>query len=174
MEKKVTSPVVKGLILSLILIVLSILFFVTGLDQATWAKWASGIVMVAGVIWSCTSFGQQMDNRVTFGKVFGHGFIVSLIVTAFTVVFTIIMISVFPEVKEKALEVARTDMEKSGKLTDSQIDDQIEMVKRSFSIIAIIGILIIDLFIGVIASLIGAAVTKKAPVTPFDGTVNQA
>jgi len=174
MEKKVTSYLTKGLIISLILIILSILFFVTGVDQATWSKWLSVLVLVGGVIWACLSYGRQMDNRVSFGNVFGHGFKVAAVITVLSLVFTIIFLTVFPEIKEKALEVARTDMEKTGKLTDEQIDDQIAMVRRLFFVFAIVGVVVIDLFCGAIAALIGAAIAKKEPTTPFDSTLNQA
>ncbi len=168
MEKKVTSHITKGLIISLILIVLSLISYFTDSQQASWSQWSQNIILFGGIIWACISFGNQMNNQVTFGNVFAHGFKVSAVITCISILFTIIFLLAFPEVKEKSLELARTEMEKAGNMGDEQIEQAIGMASRLFYVFAIGGIVFLYLIIGVIASLIGAAVTKKQPKTPFE------
>ena len=59
-------------------------------------------------------------------------------------------------------------MEKNPNLTESQIDQGIAMTNKFFFVFAIAAILFGYLIIGLIASLIGAGVTKKTPKPTFD------
>ena len=168
MEKKVMSSSAKGLLIALILIVLSLIIQFTGSEQTIWGRWLGAIILVAGVIWACISYGQQMDGNVTFGNVFGHGFKTTAVVTVICVLFTAAILLLMPEIKEKAIEAARVEMEKNPNLTESQIDQGIAMTNKFFFVFAIAAILFGYLIIGLIASLIGAGVTKKTPKPTFD------
>lgn len=167
-EQKPISPVMKGVIISLLLIVLSLIAYFTGQDTATWNRWLSNIILFGGILWACISYGKQLNNNVTFGNVFTHGFKVSSIVTLFLILFTVIFFLVFPEIKEKALDVARTEMEKSGNMPEEQIDQAIAMTRKFFYVFTIGGLMFFYMIIGTIASLIGAAITKKDPRPPFE------
>ena len=172
MEKKVTSHIVKGLVISLVILVVTLTAHFTDQSQETWAKWIPNILLFAGIIWACINYGNQMNNNVTFGNVFAHGFKVSAVVTVFTIIFSIVFILLMPEVKEKAFETAREQMEKGGQMSDSQIDQAIAMTQRLFYVFLIGGIILMYLIIGCIASLIGAALAKKEPRTPFETNSN--
>ncbi|PWT77278.1 MAG: hypothetical protein C5B59_04470 [Bacteroidetes bacterium] len=166
MEKKVTSHITKGLIISLILFVLDIIAGFAGLKYANWYKWVPAIIMFALLIWVCASYASQMNNNVTFGSVFGHGFKTSAVIACLTVIFTLLSIFViFPETKDIALDQARKQMEAKGQLSEDQIDKSIDITKRLFVPLAIIGIIVFTLLEGVVASLIGAAIVKKNPPT---------
>jgi hypothetical protein len=173
MEKRPMSHFTKGLIISLILIVLSIISYILEQDQASWRTWAMNIILLGGIIWACITYGRQKDHNVTFGEVFGHGFKVTGIITLITILFTIIFVLVFPEIKEKSIDMARQEMEKNPQVTDAQLEQALDLTRRMFYIFLIGGIVFLYLVIGAIASLIGAAVTKKNPVSPFEKTYNQ-
>jgi hypothetical protein len=79
--------------------------------------------------------------------------------------------ALFPEFKEKAMEEARKGMENKN-LSDEQIDKAFEFTRRFFTVLLIGGTLVYYLFIGAIAALIGAAITKKNPNT-FQHDINQ-
>lgn len=167
-DQKPISPVMKGIVISLLMMVLSIIAYFTGQESASWSRWLGNIILFAGILWACISYGKQLNNNVTFGNVFSHGFKVSAIVTIFLIVFSIIFFLLFPEIKEKALDAARTEMEKGGKVSEEQIEQAIS-VSRKFFYVFTIGILMFAyMIIGTIASLIGAAVTKKDPRPPFE------
>ena len=78
------------------------------------------------------------------------------------------MTVLFPEMKDKTLEMARQRMEERGNLSDSQIEQGVEFTKKFFIPFAIGGTLLGTLIFGTVASLIGAAVAKKKPVNPLD------
>lgn len=168
MEKKITSHLQKGLIISLIMIALSIAFYLLGLQTAKWTQYLVFAIFIGGVIWSCYLFSKEMDGNITFGNVFGHGFKTTAVITCLMIVFVLLMAFIFPDMKEKALEQARIEMEKSPEITDEQIETGIEFIRKSYMAFAIGGTLLGYLFFGLIASLIGAGVAKKNPQpSPF-------
>jgi len=168
-EKKVMTHVQKGLLVSLILIVLGIVAHFAGIENEGWYRWLPSIILLAAIIWACVFYSTQMNNQATFGNLFLHGFKMSAVITVILILWTILSVTlIFPEIKEKAMETARQQMEDSGKLTDSEIDQRLSFTKKFFMIIVIGAILFGTLIVGAIGSLIGAAVAKKKPVNPLD------
>jgi hypothetical protein len=97
MEKKVTSPAIKGIIISLVLIVFSLIIQVLNLSQNKAVGGLQFLLLLAGLIWSCTYYAKQMNANVTFGNVFSHGFKTAAAVTAIMVVYTILSVKlIFP------------------------------------------------------------------------------
>ena len=169
MEKKVVNHITKGIIIALILIVVDIIAGFTNFRYATWYKWVGVVLLVGGVIWACISYGSQMQHNVSFGSVFGHGFKASVVVTCIMVVFSVISLKfIFPETKDLMLDQMRKQMAEQGKMTEEMIDQTVEFMKKGFMTIIILSVIIYLLIAGVVSALIGAAVTKKNPVTPFD------
>jgi len=171
-EKKMMTPMTKGLILGMITVGLSLLLqtFIPDLKEQQKYSWASLFIIFAGIIWACWSYAKDMNGNVTFGNVFAHGFKTTAVLTSISIIFTIITLTViFPDLKEKAMENAREQMMEQDQLNDTQIDQAIEMTSKFFIAFAIGGVLISYLLIGAIASLIGAGVVKKNPnPTPFE------
>ena len=163
MEKKITSPALKGVIISLILIVFSLIIQFLNLTKNKGFGSIQIIIFLAGIIWSAISFSKQMDGNVTFGGLFAHAFKTAAAVTAIMVVYTIISIKfISPETINIALEEARTGMEGKN-LTDDQIDQGLAFTKKFFIPLTAGGILLSFMIMGVVASIIGAAVSKKNP-----------
>jgi len=168
-EKKVMTHIQKGLLVSLILIVVGIIAHFAGIENEGWYRWLPSIILLAAIIWACVFYSSQMNNQVTFGNLFLHGFKMSAVITVIVILWTVLsMTLIFPETKEKALDMARQNMEDGGKMSDSQIDQAMEATRKFFLVIVIGTILFGTLVVGAIASLIGAAVAKKKPVNPLD------
>jgi hypothetical protein len=77
------------------------------------------------------------------------------------------MTVLFPEMVDKGMQIARQKMEASGKLSDSQIDQQISFYKDHALLLTLASVIIFMAIVGLIGALIGAAVAKKKPQTPF-------
>jgi len=168
MENKVTTTVVKGLMLALVLVVLDLIAGFAHFKFATWFRWIPTLVFCGGIIWSCITYANQNNGNVTFGNVFADGFKTTAVATCITVIYTILSILViFPETKDVAMDEARKQMEAKGNMPQETIDQAIEMTKKFFVPFAIGGALIGSIIVGAIASLIGAAIAKKNPQTPF-------
>jgi len=163
MEQKITTSSTKGLVISLILIVLALVIYFLDLNTTRGVEYISFAVLVAGVIWSINNYGNQIDHNATFGNYFSHGFKIAALVTAIMIIFAVIFLYIFPDVKEKGMEAARKSMEARGNLSQEQINQSMEFTKKFFMVFIIAGTLIGYLIFGVIGSLIGAGITKKNP-----------
>ena len=168
MEKKATSPLMAGLLISLILVVLDLIGGFTHLKYETWWGWIGGCVMFIAIILVCISYANQKNNYVTFGNVFGYGFKVSAVIAVIILVYSYLSVYlIFPETRDIVLDTTRKQMEARGNLSEDQIDQAMEMTKKFFGIGPIFGG-IATLIIGTIGSLLGGAFAKKKQVTPFD------
>ncbi len=166
----VTTPLTKGIAISLILIVLGLVtyFLDLGTSGTQTLQWVGYLVFIVAIIWSVNIYGKQIDYNAGFGNYFSHGFKISALVTLIMIVFTVIFIYLFPDIKEKGIEAARKGMAEKN-MTQEQIDQAIGFTQKFFMVFVIGGALVFYLFFGAIASLIGAGITKKNPVQFTDG-----
>jgi hypothetical protein len=169
MKKKSSDYLAKGLMLALVLIVVDLIGGFAHLRFESWFKWLSTIISAVAIIVFCIQFGKQQTDAVTFGKVFGYGFRISLVVSAIMVIYSLLSFYViFPELVDQILTKTRTDLQAAGKLTDDQIDTSISMTKKFLQPVPLaIFVFLASLFFDTIASLLGAACTKKTDPDVF-------
>lgn len=168
-DKKVMTHITKGLVIALAIIVINLVGYFTALAYENWFSWLGNAILIGGIIWGCVQYSNQKNNMVTFGNVFGHGFKISVVVALIVIVYTAIAVTlIFPEMKDKAIDIAREKMEEKNNLSSSQIEQGIEMTRKFFLAFVVGAILIGYLFFGAIAALIGAAIAKKRPVNPLE------
>jgi Protein of unknown function (DUF4199) len=170
MEKKVTTHITKGILIALILFVVDLIGGFTHLKYtAPSYGWVSTILLLIAIIWATSNYGNQLNNNVTFGNLFAFGFKTSAVVACITLIFALLSIFlIFPDSKDLYLEQARKRMEEKGNIPDETINQALEMTKKMFLPFAIAGVILGTLIVGAIGALIGAAITKKKPQTPFD------
>ena len=164
-EKKITTPAIKALIISLVLIVLSVA--VITMNQMGNNAWnlASFAVYMLGIIWACISFSKQMDANVTFGNVFSHGFKTSAGVAALLALWIFVSMKfIFPDAMDSIAEIQRAAMEKQG-LSENDIDNAMERAKGFTMPLMVVGSVFMYLVVGAISALIGASIAKKNPNT---------
>ena len=167
-QTKPVSHVVAGLIIAAAVIVLSIVMNFAGSSAQTSAGWLNYIVIIGGLIYFVNRHGKETNYTATFGNLFSFGFKATAVYTILFIVFLIIFNLLFPEFKEKAMQMAQERLESQGKLSEEQIDQALTMTKKYFWIFAIGGTMLSFIVIGAIGSLLGAAVTKKRPNNPFE------
>lgn len=167
-EKKPISHFVAGLIIAAVLIIYTTILNYMGLFQNQSLGWVSYFILIGGLILFINLYGKARNGQVTFGNLFSYGFKTTSIITLIMILYIVIFFMAFPEFKDKIVETAREGMEKQGKMTDDQIDEGLQMFERNFILFTGGGALFMYLLLGAIGSLIGAAVTKKQPRSPFD------
>ena len=167
MEKKPVTHFTAGIIIGAIMIVYSLILNFTGLMANQALGFISYLILFAGIIYFVLQHAKSTDNTATFGNLFSYGFKSTAIATLILLVFQLIFFLVFPEYKEKIMEIARENMVKKGNLNEEQINQGMEMMKRFFWIGIVGGTLFFMLLIGLISSLIGAGIAKKSPNAPF-------
>ncbi|HUS01157.1 MAG TPA: DUF4199 domain-containing protein [Chitinophagaceae bacterium] len=161
--QKQTSTVTKGLVISLIMIALALAMYFTGMDVNSPLRWVSYCVYIVGVVLSIMQYGKEIDHNATFGNYFAHGFKISAAVTVIMIIYIIVFVFLFPDFKEKAMDEARKAINKRENMSEDQRMQALEMTKNLFMVFLVGATLIYNLIIGAIASLIGAAMTKKNP-----------
>jgi hypothetical protein len=168
MEKKVTTPVLAGLIISLILIAESVITYFTGSYLQDWAKYVGFAILVIGIVWAVINNAKEKSNNVTYGQLFGFGFKVAGVVTCITILYLLLSGVIFPDMKEKIIDVAKQQaMAKQGADPD-QIEKGMEMFENHYTLFIVIVVVFWYLLIGVVVSLIAAAIPKKNPHSPFE------
>lgn len=168
MEEKVMTPAIKGVVLSLVLILFSLVLYFTGQSENKSLGWIQIAIFAFAIIWSCYYYATQMKGNVTFGNVFAHGFKTSAATAAIVLLYTIVFIKfIAPEIIDKSMLQARIKWEEA-KLTAEQISTYEATTRKYFIPFAVGMALLMYMIGGLIFSLIGAAVSKKNPdPTPF-------
>lgn len=169
MEKKSSDYLGRGLMISLILIVVDLMAGFTQIRFETWFRWVPTIIAMIAIIIFCIQFGKRQVEGVTFGQVFGYGFKVSLIVAVLMVIYSLLSFSfIFPELTDQILTKTRIDLQATGKFTDDQIDNQVAITKKFMQPgIRSIFVFLATLLFNTIASLLGAAFAKKTEPDVF-------
>ena len=167
-ENKIVSPQIKGTIIALAIIILSIVGYYSGLGFNKGYQWAVNGVMLVALIFACIHFANQKEGYVTFGKVFLHGFVTTLVITVIVLIYVILAFTVlFPDMREKILEIQMKELEKQD-LDSDKMEQATNMMNKFFWPITIGFTIFGNLIWGCISSLIGAAVAKKNKVNPLD------
>lgn len=165
MNTKKQTHIMYGFITALAMMVFGLVLHVAKLGQNAALQWLPMVLMLIGLILNAQAYSKANDADVTFGQVFGSCFKATAIIALVMAVWSLISVMIFPEIREQALEKAMADMEKRN-MSEEQIDMSINITKKYFNVFAAGGALFGCLFMGAIASLIAAAIAKKAPRQP--------
>ena len=169
MEQKITPPWLIALVTSLVCIVINMIIYVSNQLMNKSLSNITLIVVVGAIIGGCIYYAKQMNGQVTYGNVFAHGFKITAGIAALMSIYTIISVKfIYPEIIEMTIDAARAEMEKKGNLPTDQMDMALGFTRKFFHPFAIAFSLFGTAIIGAIASLIGAGLAKKNPISPFE------
>ncbi|MGN6165657.1 MAG: DUF4199 domain-containing protein [Flavisolibacter sp.] len=167
-QKKPITHITAGLLIAGLIIIYAVITQLLGLTQQKGLGLLQYVIIIGGLIFFVNQYGKANNYTKSFGDLFAFGFKSTAVFTSIYIVFIIIFFLLFPDIKEKSLDMARQQMEESGKLNDADIDKAVEMTRKFFWVGVVGGSLLFFIIIGAIGSLIGAGVTKKRPNNPFD------
>ena len=167
-QKKPITHITAGLLIAALIIIYAIITQFLGLTQQKGLSLLQYVIIIGGLIFFVNQYGKANNYTKSFGDLFAFGFKSTAVFTSIYIIFIIIFFLVFPDIKEKALETARQQMEQNGKLNDADVDRAVEMARKFFWVGVVGGSLLFFIIIGAIGSLIGAGITKKRPNNPFD------
>lgn len=156
-----------GLGIGIAMVIIGLIIYVSGSAFAPGVQYISYIPFLVGIILNAIAFSKVNDGYVTFGKVFGNCFKAAMIVTLVIVLWSVLSMVIFPEMKEKALTMARDEMLKRQKMTDEQVEMALNVTRKYWNTFLIAGALFGTLFWGAVFSLIGALVAKKKGDNPM-------
>jgi hypothetical protein len=169
MENK-SSHIIYGFVTGVIMVVMSLIFYLMGLSFQADKQYISYLLFVplfAGVIMNGIAFSKANEGYVTFANVFGNCFKAVMVVALVMVAWNTLSIFVFPEMKEKGLEMVREQMGKKQEMTDEQLDTMVNLSRKYWNFFMVAGTIFMNLFWGAIASLLAGAIAKKKGARPF-------
>ncbi|AXY74430.1 DUF4199 family protein [Paraflavitalea soli] len=170
MEKKTTSAVTVGFLTGLVLVVLALVVYFTKLYLEKWGQYLGLGIFMAAIIWAVINHGKETNHSAGFGTLFGFGFKTVAVVICIMVIYTALSGYLFPDVKEAIIENSRAEALKQPNVSEADVEQGLQMFAKNYTMFIIMIILFWYLVLGVIASLIGAAVTKKIPQSPFENS----
>lgn len=162
-----------GAITGLIGIVYTLILYYADLMTNKPASIASYVILIAGIYLGTKTYrDQSLGGYISFGKAFGTGVLISLYNAIIGVVFMIILYKVIdPEIITRLMAEQQDKLIESGKISEEQIEQSMEMGKKFFIPFAVLGGLFGGVFIGAIISLVTSAILKKEG-DPFNRDMN--
>ena len=168
METQVTSHIVKGITLSVISIVFSVIVSVFNLYEMQSLTYLNYAIFLVGLIYGAILYSNENKNQVTFGNIFAHGFKTTAVIIVITSLYTVLAVKfLFPESIDISLRISRKGMESNPNIPKESIDQNLNLVRNYFIPLTLGISMVVLAFLGLIASLIGAAVAKKN-TNPFE------
>lgn len=167
-SQKPISHIKAGVLIVVALAIFGIITYFAGIEHTGIISFIPPIMIVAGLIFFITIYGNSNHNQVTFGHLFGYGFKTTSFLTLILILLTVILILFFPEFKEKDFEATRRSMEEKRSFTEDEIVERLTIARKMFWVVTIGRILLFCAIVGAIGSVIGAAITKKKPINPID------
>ncbi|MEO8582715.1 MAG: DUF4199 domain-containing protein [Flavitalea sp.] len=167
MDKKETTPVMAGIVVGLLMVVYTLLLYLTGWYLIQFTQYVGSLIMFVGIVYCIRNHGKEKEYNATFGNLFAFGFKMTAVITCILILYTFLSGFIFPDVKTKIIEMARENALKQPNANESQVELGMEMFAKNYTIFIIMGLLFWNLVVGSITSLIGAAITKKKPKNNF-------
>ena len=168
MEEKVTSHIIKGVVLSVISIVFSTIVYVFNLYEMQSLSLINYAILFCGLIYGCILYSNENKNQVTFGNVFANGFKTTAVIIVITSLYTVLSVKfLFPEIIDISLRISRKGMESNPNIPKDSIELNLNIVRKYFIPLTLGISMAVLAILGLIGSLIGAAVAKKN-TNPFE------
>ena len=154
-----------GAYITVVLIVISLAFYVLDLFGQNWTGYVSYAVLLFGVVLSSYHYRDKyLGGTITYGQSFMTGFLTALFAAIGSGVFTYIFMSLMPpEFIQNMLQQAEDKMfESNPELTDEQIDMAMGMTKKFMNPGMMAGMAFLAYtFFGLIFSLLASIFIKK-------------
>lgn len=154
-----------GLLTGLAFVIISALFVVLKVNPKSATQYIVYIPLFLGLIMNAQAYTKANDGYVTFGNVFGSCFKAALIVALLAVAWGVIADFVFPDMKERIIEQMAEEFEKKD-TPEEQVEMILDSTRKYWLLGVIFGGFIWTLIMGIIGSLIAAAIPKKKGALP--------
>lgn len=164
MEKPSTARIALkwGIITSVVIIIYSVISYMTGLFKNTASSYLSFLFLLGGIILAVKEYKTLSNNFLSFGEGLGVGTLMSAVTGLISSLFSIVyMVMIDTTIMQQLGAMQEEQLEKRG-MTPEEIDQTMEMMSKFSSpgmlfVFAVLGYI----FFGFIWSLIVAAVQKN-------------
>jgi len=159
------SSATSGVVLSIVLILIGVGFYVTGNAFAKSAQWITYAVMVAGVVMAQLSYRKALGGTLTYGQALGMGVLTLFFASIISGIYTYLLYEVIdPSLQEQLRLFSEEQMVKQGQLSEEQMEAALKISSRLQSPLMMSVMTVLSYtFIGLVISLITSIFVKKKP-----------
>ncbi|HSI68604.1 MAG TPA: DUF4199 domain-containing protein [Gillisia sp.] len=154
-----------GFILGIILILISVITYVTGLayEGAQWPMYLYYVAFPVVIIFGIKAYKNQNNNYLSLSEALKVGVLTGVISGILFLIYNLIFNYIIePDFAEQMLDIARDQMAASGNLTDEQIEMSLGWIKwMSNPLLGGAIFIAMSAFFGLIYSLIAGLVMKN-------------
>ncbi|MCD8740153.1 DUF4199 domain-containing protein [Mucilaginibacter roseus] len=154
-------------------VILAYAFDMLNIDQQSPIRYIPIVLLVLFVFLAQKEYKDTLGGYITFGKAFNVGFRFALFAGILGAIFVFLYLKVLnPESFEKGLQQTETAMYDKG-MSDADVDKSISMLRSSGPLLFSFSSAVVSALVGVVVSLIGAAIFKKerSPYEFNDATI---
>ncbi len=167
-EKSVSvwkSTLMPAVYLGIVLILVSVVFYVTGNTFSSWAGYISYPIMIAGVIYGQLAHKRELGGTLTYGQALGSGIVTLIYASVLTSIYSILLYKVIdPSLLEQMRIFIEQKIVQQGKVPEDQIDMAVNItMKIQTPPLSIITYIVGSAIMGLIISLITGIFIKKNP-----------
>ena len=159
------STMISGVYLAVAMILLSVIFYVTGNSFSKTAQYLSYPVIIAGIIWGQISYKKELGGISTYGQTLLAGLLTMVFASVISSIYTYILYTIIdPSLQEQLRIFTEEQMMSRGNISEEQMEVALKMTaKFQTPIMMFIMGIVSGAFVGLIVSLITAIFIKKNP-----------
>lgn len=158
--KKKLSPLIKGLITGIAMIIVASVLYYSNTSTATGLQNVALILFALGIFWTLFDYSRSEEYTGKFGDIFSQGFKCFIIVTLVMVVYIIAFTKTHPEMElEYAKAYREYLMENQPKdRTPAEIEEQVAKAKSNYTTTFVSGAIFQNLLLGAVFTAAGAGI----------------
>jgi hypothetical protein len=159
------STMLSGVYLAIAMILLSVIFYVTGNTFSKTAQYLSYPIIIAGIIWGQISYKKELGGIMPYGQALLAGLLTMVFASVISSIYTYILYSIIdPSLQEQLRIFTEEQMIAQGNVPEAQMEAAMKITsKLQTPIMMLVMGIFGGAFIGVIVSLITAIFIKKNP-----------
>ena len=168
MEEKTASiwksTFMSGIYLAIVLILISVVFYVTGNTFSKLAQYISYVVMIAGIIYGQINYKKQLGGIMTYGQALVAGLLTMVFASVISSIYTYILYTIIdPSLQEQMRIFTEEQLVQRG-IPEEQMQMSLDLAtKFQTPVMMVVMGIFGGAFIGLIISLITSIFTKKNP-----------
>ncbi|HZH74290.1 MAG TPA: DUF4199 domain-containing protein [Mariniphaga sp.] len=157
-----------GLYLGIALVVIAVIFYVTGNNFSDSANWINYTIMTLGVVMAQIHFRKQLGGTMNYSQALGVGVLTMLFASVITGFFTYLLYAVIDPSLQDQMKLAMEEQIAKQNIPEEQFEMAVEMATM-FKSPAVLFFMNIagGTFIGLIISLITSIFTQRKPIEDF-------
>ena len=169
MEEKAASiwksTLMTGVYIAIIMILLSVVFYVTGNPFSKVSQYLTYPIMIGGVIWAQLNYKNALGGTLTYGQGVASGVLALTFASLISGIYTFILFKfIDPSLQEQFRIFIEEQIIQQGRTPEEMIDKAVNITLKLYTPpISIITGTFSGAFIGLIISLITSILIKKNP-----------